>query len=682
MSLPPASAFAYAGRPMTLESGAGGRLRLITDVLRSFADATTDYARLLQTIVERVAAVTGHACSIRLLTADEQKLATAALHDPLGDATFAQFAAYPIPIGPALRDALDRQRAYVEELVTQESIDEAHNRAAPPVTRVLVAPLVARGAALGCLFVVQRAAGEAPPPEPFTTEDVELVDALARHAALALANARLLTSLDAVERARAHERSILDTVDAPLLLLDPNGIVMDTNRACAKAFGIDETGMTGRSIFSIANGGLDTAATRTLLGELPPSRPLRDHDAEVTLETTDGERTFVLRTAKTYRPGNGSATTLVTLVDLTDRIKATTLARRQSLLIASMSEALIGMDRDFVVEEWNPAAERLFGWTADEVCGRPISDFFATTLDNDREENRKKLREGETVRAQVRIKNRAGEWVDVEFSTMPVVEQGETRGYVCVMLDVTARSRLEAELRTRVEELTTANAELESFSYSVSHDLRAPVRAIDGFSEILEQEHTEQLDEEGRRMLGLVRRNAKRMGLLIDDLLALARYSRQPLVEELVDMHALAHASLEEVLRGEPQREVATTIGPLPPIRGDESLLHQVWLNLHANAVKYTRGRAAAIETSAAETDDEVIYVVKDNGAGFDMRHAGKLFGTFERLHTAKEFEGTGIGLALVARIVRRHGGRVWGHGEVDRGATFSFALPKKKEGS
>ena len=182
-------------------------------------------------------------------------------------------------------------------------------------------------------------------------------------------------------------------------------------------------------------------------------------------------------------------------------------------------------------------------------------------------------------------------------------------------------------------------------------------------------------------MLATVRKNAKRMGLLIDDLLALARFSRQPIVASLVDMTALARATLDEALRAEPDRMITSSLRALPSIVGDEGLLRQVWLNIYSNAVKYTRGQpSAAIETTATETNDEVVYVVKDNGAGFDMRHANKLFGTFERLHTAKEFEGTGIGLALVSRIVKRHGGRVWGHGEIGQGAIFSFALPKPKK--
>lgn len=669
---------------MSLDS-AGHRLRLVTEVLRSFADATTDYARLLQTIVERVAGLVGHASSIRLLAADGQKLETAALYDPAGDPTLARLAAVPIPITAPLRSALDHPRAYVEELASQRGIDEVHpeSTGAPRIARVLIAPLVARGAALGCIFVVQRAGDGA----PFTPDDVELVDALAHHAALALANARLLTSLEAVERARAHERSIIDTMAAPLLLLDRDGLVVGVNRAFTTTFGAEEATVVRRPIFEIVNHAFDTDAIRDLLSELPPSRPLPD-SKEVVIATPAGERTFLLRTAKTFRPGNGSETTLLMLIDLTERIAAAALAQRRSLLIASMSEALIGLDRDFKIEEWNPAAERLFGWTADEVHGAPIDTVLVVDSNRDREELRRQVRAGNTVRMQFRFRSRAGAWVEVEASTVPIMGPAGPSGYVCVMLDVTEQRRLGAELHGRVAALTDANRELESFSYSVSHDLRAPVRAIDGFAEILEQEHAGLLDDEGKRILAIVRKNAKRMGLLIDDLLALARCSRQPIVEQEVDMDALARATLDEVLRTEPDRTIAVRMSPLPSVRGDESLLRQVWVNLYSNAVKYTRGRAdARIETFAiiedGHEDEErgaIRYIVKDNGAGFDMRHAGKLFGTFERLHSAKEFEGTGIGLALIARIVNRHGGQVRGAGEVDKGATFEFSLPKTRK--
>ncbi|MBX3233987.1 MAG: PAS domain S-box protein [Labilithrix sp.] len=665
---------------MPTDSAEGTRLRLLVDVLRSFADATTDYPRLLETIVRRVADVTGLATSIRLLSSSGGTLETAAGYDPRDDETFKRLGAVPIPITAKLREALDASRAYIEPIASPEGVTEAHpsEGASIRLESVLVAPLVARGKALGFLFVVRR---HGDPGAGLTDDDVEVVDALACHAALALSNARLLRELDSIERARSHERSVLDTVSAPLVLLNRTGRIIAANRAFLHAFGVDEAAALGAPILEVGGAALAVPELVALFSSLPPEDTAEDDGIELSLSTAQGPRTYVVRTKKTVRPGNSSETTLVTLVDITDRIAASAISRRHTLLFSSTSEAIVGLDTDFVVQEWNPAAERLFGWPAADARGKPIATVLSIIEGADREKHREVLLAGGTVRAQLRAKNRAGEWVDVHLSTQPLVDRGTTTGYVSVMTDLTELTRLERELERRVEELTVANEELESFSYSVSHDLRAPVRAIDGFSEILEEEHGKSLDAEGRRMLGLVRKNAKRMGLLIDDILALSRTGRQPLVAEDIDMDALAKSALEDALRTEPDRVIRTTIASLPPAWGDASLLRQVWVNLYTNAVKYTRGREdATIDTSAAETPTEIVYTVSDNGAGFDMRYADKLFGTFERLHSAKEFEGTGIGLAIVARIMKRHGGRAWGEGEVGRGATFHVALPRRND--
>jgi light-regulated signal transduction histidine kinase (bacteriophytochrome) len=218
---------------------------------------------------------------------------------------------------------------------------------------------------------------------------------------------------------------------------------------------------------------------------------------------------------------------------------------------------------------------------------------------------------------------------------------------------------------------------MESFSYSVSHDLRAPLRAIDGFSRILLEDHAAVLNEEMRRLLGVVRSNTQRMGRLIDDLLAFARTSRQEMRVAPVDMDALARAALDDLGLAGGGGHARVTVAELPPARGDATLLRQVWANLIGNAVKYSRGAAEPRVTIEGDAVDGVVqYRVRDNGVGFDMAYAGKLFGVFQRLHRTEEFEGTGVGLATVQRIVQRHGGRVWAESRVGEGATFFFTLP------
>jgi signal transduction histidine kinase len=237
---------------------------------------------------------------------------------------------------------------------------------------------------------------------------------------------------------------------------------------------------------------------------------------------------------------------------------------------------------------------------------------------------------------------------------------------------------LAIRVRQRTAELEAANKELEAFSYSVSHDLRAPLRAIDGFSSIVLRDHATALPAEGQRHLGLVREGAQQMARLIDDLLSFAKTARQPIARRTVALKELVNQCLEE-FRGEiAERKAEVAVGNLPECRADAALLKQVLTNLLGNAVKYTRKQPRAkIEVGCRSENGEQAIFVRDNGVGFDMKHAGKLFGVFQRLHHNEDFEGTGVGLAIVQRVVHRHGGRVWAEAELDKGAIFYFTLGK-----
>lgn len=237
--------------------------------------------------------------------------------------------------------------------------------------------------------------------------------------------------------------------------------------------------------------------------------------------------------------------------------------------------------------------------------------------------------------------------------------------------------RRDAALLERTAQLEAANKEMESFSYSVSHDLRVPLRAINGFARILLEEYSGRLDAEGQRLLDVIRSNAERMGQLIDDLLAFSRLGRRELERLDVDMIALARSVVEELSELEPGRSLTVSIGDLGPAWGDRMMLRQVLVNLISNAFKFTRHRSeATVEVGSGAAGNETVYFVRDNGVGFDMKYASKLFQVFQRLHGPSEFEGTGVGLAIVQRIVQRHGGRVWTEARLGEGATFYFALP------
>ncbi|MDD4861955.1 MAG: ATP-binding protein, partial [Smithellaceae bacterium] len=237
---------------------------------------------------------------------------------------------------------------------------------------------------------------------------------------------------------------------------------------------------------------------------------------------------------------------------------------------------------------------------------------------------------------------------------------------------------LEQRVRERTAQLETANKELEAFAYSVSHDLRAPLRAIDGYTRVLTEDFGPLLDDEGKRICSVISESARNMDRLIDDLLAFSRIGRTEMRFSSLDMAALVASIFSELTSPDEQKRIDFHIAPLPPAQGDPALLRQVWINLLSNAVKFSKKKKrAVIDVSAEEKDGIIEYRVQDNGAGFDMRYANKLFGVFQRLHGAREFEGTGVGLAIAQRIVKRHGGRIWAEGEPEKGATFYFTLSR-----
>ena len=239
---------------------------------------------------------------------------------------------------------------------------------------------------------------------------------------------------------------------------------------------------------------------------------------------------------------------------------------------------------------------------------------------------------------------------------------------------------LEARVAQRTAELQAANQELEAFSYSVSHDLRAPLRHIEGFIELLEHQAAGQLDSTSQEYLRVIRESSREMGRLMEALLTLSRTTRTPLQKRAINTRELVDKVLGDLRLDAGERRIEWVIGPLPEVQADPSLLRQVWFNLLANAVKFTHGREVArIEAGAQSAPNEVVFYVRDNGAGFDMQYAERLFGVFQRLHNASDFEGTGVGLAIVRRIIQRHGGRVWAEGRPNSGATFYFSLPAGK---
>jgi PAS domain S-box-containing protein len=362
--------------------------------------------------------------------------------------------------------------------------------------------------------------------------------------------------------------------------------------------------------------------------------------------------------------------------DITERQRAENTLRvseeRFRLLVASVKDyAILMLDPEGRVTTWNEGAERIKGWTAEEIIGQPLTRFYpADAQELPAEELRIAERDGRVEDEGWRVRKDGSRfWANVVITAVHDA-RGTMVGFAKVTRDLSERRRAE-------QALLHVNRELEAFSYSVAHDLRAPLRGMSGFAQLLLDTQHDQLDAEGKEWLGLILDNARRMGALIDALLSLARVTRSNLSRHRVDLSAVVRAAAAELATAEPARSVEIVVPEHAWVDADPSLVRALVQNLVGNAWKFTsRAPAARIELGVAEGGGPDAFFVRDNGAGFDMAYASKLFGAFQRLHKESEFSGTGIGLATVQRIVHRHGGRVWAEGVVDHGATLFFTLP------
>ncbi len=414
---------------------------------------------------------------------------------------------------------------------------------------------------------------------------------------------------------------------------------------------------------------------------------------------SDGKVRWAVTHARPLRDGPGNMIFDGIVLDITERKKAEEeqherethrLRVHLASILASTDDAVIIKDLEGTIHDWNHGAERLYGYSAEEVAGRKVAILIPPERLDEHRAMLEKLRRAEPVQSfETERVCKFGRKIYVSLTVTPVKDTaGLIEGACEIARDISERIRAEQEIQElnaslerrvseRTAELVAANKELEGFSYSVSHDLRSPLRAMEGFSRILLEDYADKLDAQGKDCLQRVRAASMRMDQLIDGILGLARLARSEIQRTRVDLSALAESIVLELQKTDPQRPVEFAIAPGLVAYADATLLRAVMVNLLNNAWKFTGKHACArIEVGATSCEGKTAYFVKDDGAGFDMAFTDKLFGVFQRLHAPGEFEGTGIGLTTVQRIIRRHGGTIWAEAAVEKGATFFFTLP------
>jgi PAS domain S-box-containing protein len=502
-------------------------------------------------------------------------------------------------------------------------------------------------------------------------------------------------SLDATQRLKAQEemhrtalllRAVLETASGLIYAKDRDGRMLIANPPTLELIGRSWQEVEGRTDVEFLEN------REQGLAVMANDRRIMDSGRTEVLEERVGSDHDIRTWLSTKSPLRDEAGQIIGLVGLSQDITARKAAEQKLLDLNETLEArvaertqerdrawntsqdlLLVLDGAGIFRAVNPAWTTVLGWGRDELLEHNILEFIHP--DDHSGSIGALARAGSALvsKYENRYRHKDGKYRWIEWSAAPAGDRVYASGR-----HVTAQKEAEFALAEKTAQLEMSNKELESFSYSVSHDLRAPLRAIDGFGRMLEEDYAARLDDEGRRLLSVIRDNSRRMGRLIDDLLAFSRLSHAPLAATAVEVDSMVREVIEEIA---PRATSSVTfdVGKLQMIYGDRGLLRQVWINLLSNAIKYSAKQSAPrVEVRSRAEGTEIIYSIRDNGVGFDMKYADKLFGVFQRLHSATEFSGTGVGLAIVQRILTRHGGRIWAEGTLDQGAVFSFALPVK----
>lgn len=497
-------------------------------------------------------------------------------------------------------------------------------------------------------------------------------------------------SEQAIRDSEVSYRRLFEAARDGILILEvETGRISDVNPFLVELLGFSHDEMVGKTVGELSPF-RDIESNKVMLERLQKDGYVRYDD--LPLETRDGRHIAVEFVSNVYQAGVKEVIQC-NIRDITERKRTENTLIRLAGIVEFSDDAIIGKDLDSIITSWNRGAEKIFGYSAGEIVGSSITRLIPASHLEEERQILKRVKSGESVEYFDTLRqSKDGRLIEVSLTVSPIRDSaGQVIGVSKVARDITQRKaaenkiiQLNVELEQRVlertKQLLSANEELEAFSYSVSHDLRAPLRHVMGFVQLLEKDARAVLSEKSLRYLETISQSAKRMGNLIDDLLTFSRVGKAELQKTEIDLQEVIQDVLgdfEEETRG---RKIVWGISKLPRVYADRALLRMVLVNLISNAIKFTGGRAEAqIDVDCVPGGGmETVIRVRDNGAGFDPRYTEKLFGVFQRLHKRDEFEGTGIGLANVQRVIHRHDGRTWAEGSPGQGAAFYFSIPSR----
>ncbi len=493
----------------------------------------------------------------------------------------------------------------------------------------------------------------------------------------------------AVTESEARVRAVLNSSVSAVVVIDAAGLIIDWNVRAEQIFGWSRHEAIGKPL------------TETII----PPRFREAHQRGLARYLASGEGPILnkmLELSAIRRNGNefpvelsispmktGDVTTFCGFItDITERKEAERAMSLIAAIVESSDDAIIGKDLMGTILSWNIGAEQMFGYTAKEAIGRKSSFILPSDRLNEEVQALARMRQGRMEHYETMRVRKDGSKFHILLTMSPIKDaEGKTIGVSTISRDISERIAAEEKIRalnaeleervlTRTAELAAANKELEAFTYSVSHDLRAPLRHIDAFAQMLEEEVKGEVSTEGRRYIERIRYGVQNMGKLVDDLLNLSRVGRLDFANQKVELKSLVNEVLSDLKPEYENRNIEWIIGELPAVDCEPGLMKQVFTNLISNSIKYSRPREkAVIEIGQIKEKEETVIFVRDNGVGFNMKYADKLFGVFQRLHRTEDFEGTGVGLATVQRIIHLHQGRIWADAAIDKGATFYFTL-------